>query len=233
MATGGNLRAALALAAAALLAACATAQMPPGTFGGSRPTFTAVKSDLPYIRCGVCEALAKNAYRQVKAAREALRPGKKARARCRRCAGPAWACCRQVCRSLGRRGRLARKVRVSAHRMAPACHCCARASVHRAPASGPRWTSPARRAIEHAPSRLLRLSLGTVCNLLCCTVRSSSSAAWRRRTAQQLELTAPICRGAASPTLAAARGGSSGQCVSPVRPRRARPRAGRRSARAA
>jgi hypothetical protein len=90
MATGGNLRAALALAAAALLAACARAQMPPGTFGGSRLTFTAVKSDLPYIRCGVCEALAKNAYRQVKTAREALRPGKKVRARCRRCAGPAW-----------------------------------------------------------------------------------------------------------------------------------------------
>ncbi|KAK9833297.1 hypothetical protein WJX81_004369 [Elliptochloris bilobata] len=51
--------------------------MPPGSFGGSRPTHTAVKSDIPYIKCGVCEALAKNAYRQVKTARDALRPGKK------------------------------------------------------------------------------------------------------------------------------------------------------------
>ena len=68
-----------ALAALALLAASVAAQMPPGQFGGSWPTFTAVKSDIPYIKCGVCEALAKNAYRQVKTARDALRPGKKAR----------------------------------------------------------------------------------------------------------------------------------------------------------
>ena len=67
------------LAATALLAASVAAQMPPGQFGGSRPTFTAVKSDIPYIKCGVCEALAKNAYRQVKTARDALRPGKKVR----------------------------------------------------------------------------------------------------------------------------------------------------------
>lgn len=69
----------LPLAALALLAASVAAQMPPGQFGGSRPTFTAVKSDIPYIKCGVCEALAKNAYRQVKTARDALRPGKKVR----------------------------------------------------------------------------------------------------------------------------------------------------------
>ena len=68
-----------ALAALALLAASVAGQMPPGQFGGGRPSFTAVKSDIPYIECGVCEALAKNAYRQVKTARDALRPGKKVR----------------------------------------------------------------------------------------------------------------------------------------------------------
>ena len=67
----------LALAVFALLAASVAGQMPPGQFGGSRPTFTAVKTDIPYIKCGVCETLAKNAYRQVKTARDALRPGKK------------------------------------------------------------------------------------------------------------------------------------------------------------
>ena len=67
----------LALAVLALLAASVAGQMPPGQFGGSRPTFTAVKTDIPYIKCGVCETLAKNAYRQVKTARDALRPGKK------------------------------------------------------------------------------------------------------------------------------------------------------------
>ena len=70
----------VALAATALLAAGVAGQMPPGQFGGSRPSYTAVKSDIPYIKCGVCEALAKNAYRQVKTARDALRPGKKVRA---------------------------------------------------------------------------------------------------------------------------------------------------------
>ena len=50
-----------------------------GQFGGPAPTpsIPPVKSDLPFIRCGVCEALAKNAYRQVKAARDKLKPGKK------------------------------------------------------------------------------------------------------------------------------------------------------------
>ena len=50
-----------------------------GQFGGPPPTpsIPPVKSDLPFIRCGVCEALAKNAYRQVKAARDKLKPGKK------------------------------------------------------------------------------------------------------------------------------------------------------------
>ena len=50
-----------------------------GQFGGPAPTpsIPPVKSDLPYIRCGVCEALAKNAYRQVKAAQGELKPGKK------------------------------------------------------------------------------------------------------------------------------------------------------------
>jgi hypothetical protein len=36
-----------------------------------------VISDIKYIKCGVCEALAKNAYRQVKAMHEDLPPGKK------------------------------------------------------------------------------------------------------------------------------------------------------------
>jgi hypothetical protein len=69
------------LCCAALLAACLL--LPPARtqFGGpsSPPAVPPVKSDLPYIRCGACEALAKNAYRQVKAARDALKPGKKAR----------------------------------------------------------------------------------------------------------------------------------------------------------
>lgn len=60
-----------ALLALALLATQASAQ-----FGGEPDAFP-VKSDLPYIRCGVCEAVGKNAYRQVKAARDALKPGKK------------------------------------------------------------------------------------------------------------------------------------------------------------
>ncbi|KAK9805670.1 hypothetical protein WJX72_011115 [[Myrmecia] bisecta] len=47
-------------------------------FGDSRkPPAAAVKSDIKYINCQVCELLAKNAYRQVKAARDALKPGKK------------------------------------------------------------------------------------------------------------------------------------------------------------
>ena len=51
-----------------------------GQFGGmpaSRPEPKAVKADVPYISCQVCELVAKNAYRQVKAKRDALKPGKK------------------------------------------------------------------------------------------------------------------------------------------------------------
>ena len=50
-----------------------------GGFGGpaAKEAIPAVKSDLPYIRCSVCEALAKNAYRQIKAAKDAQKPGKK------------------------------------------------------------------------------------------------------------------------------------------------------------
>ncbi len=49
--------------------------------GGSEPV-PAVKSDLPYIRCGACEALAKNAYRQIKTIKDAQKPGKKVQALC-------------------------------------------------------------------------------------------------------------------------------------------------------
>ena len=50
-----------------------------GGFGGPAggDPIPAVKSDLPYIRCGACEALAKNAYRQIKALKDAQKPGKK------------------------------------------------------------------------------------------------------------------------------------------------------------
>lgn len=48
--------------------------MPPG-----RAAAKAVKSDVQYIECQVCELLAKNAYRQVKAKRDQLKPGKKVR----------------------------------------------------------------------------------------------------------------------------------------------------------
>ena len=52
-----------------------------GGFGGpaGADPIPAVKSDLPYIRCGACEALAKNAYRQIKALKDAQKPGKKVR----------------------------------------------------------------------------------------------------------------------------------------------------------
>lgn len=39
----------------------------------------AVKSDVQYIRCGVCEEMTRNIYRSVKAMREELKPGKKVR----------------------------------------------------------------------------------------------------------------------------------------------------------
>jgi hypothetical protein len=227
MATGGNLRvarAALALAAAALLAACVAAQMPPGAFGGSRPTFTAVKSDLPYIRCGVCEALAKNAYRQVKTAREALRPGKKVRARGRCCAGPA---CPlppgvQVAREARLPGQGVRGER-------PPYGTCVSLLCTCLGTPGPSF-GPALDAclpgepVERVPSRRCRLLLGTVCTLLCCT---SSSAAWLRHTAQLLEVTARTRRGAASPTLAAAKGGRAASAPAPCdRAERGRARGG-------
>ncbi len=54
-----------------------------GGFGGpaAKEAAPAVKSDLPYIRCGACEALAKNAYRQIKALKDAQKHGKKVRCR--------------------------------------------------------------------------------------------------------------------------------------------------------
>lgn len=60
-----------------LAVAAVTAQfgMPPG-----KQEAKPVKSDIQYIRCQVCELLAKNAYRQVKAQRDALKPGKKVEA---------------------------------------------------------------------------------------------------------------------------------------------------------
>lgn len=67
-----------ALTLLALCATCCDAQFGGMGMGmGGEPEATAVKSDLPYIRCQVCETLAKNAYRQVKTAQDALKPGKK------------------------------------------------------------------------------------------------------------------------------------------------------------
>ena len=42
-----------------------------------KPAAAARKEDIKYIKCQACEALAKHALRQVKAAREDLKPGKK------------------------------------------------------------------------------------------------------------------------------------------------------------
>ena len=73
-------------AALACLLACLAAILAPSRaqFGGmggpQQPTFKAVKSDLPFIRCQVCEQLAKAAVRQVKTARDEVKPGKKVRA---------------------------------------------------------------------------------------------------------------------------------------------------------
>ena len=36
-----------------------------------------MKSDIKYIKCEVCQLVAKHAYRQVKAAEKELKPGKK------------------------------------------------------------------------------------------------------------------------------------------------------------
>ena len=62
----------------AVLMCTATAQ---GQFGGpgAKASAKAVKSDVKYIRCQVCEAIAKHAIREVKAMREELKPGKKVR----------------------------------------------------------------------------------------------------------------------------------------------------------
>ena len=59
-----------------LLAVTAQAQF--GGMGGpQQPAFKPVKSDIPYIKCQVCEQMAKAAFRQVKAARDAVKPGHK------------------------------------------------------------------------------------------------------------------------------------------------------------
>ena len=44
-----------------------------------KPAAVARKEDVKYIKCQTCEALAKHALRQVKAARDGLKPGKKVR----------------------------------------------------------------------------------------------------------------------------------------------------------
>ena len=60
----------------AVLICTATVQ---GQFGGpaAKPAAKAVKSDVKYIKCQVCEAIAKHAIREVKTMREQLKPGKK------------------------------------------------------------------------------------------------------------------------------------------------------------
>ena len=50
-----------------------------GMGGPQQPTFKPVKSDVPFIKCAVCEQLAKAAIRQTKAARDEVKPGKKVR----------------------------------------------------------------------------------------------------------------------------------------------------------
>ena len=56
----------------ACFAFCAVAD-----FNPSKPPAKPVKSDIKYIKCQVCELLAKNAYRQVNDMKKALRPNKK------------------------------------------------------------------------------------------------------------------------------------------------------------
>lgn len=46
-------------------------------FNPSKPPAKPVKSDIQYIKCQVCELLAKNAYRQVNDMKKALRPNQK------------------------------------------------------------------------------------------------------------------------------------------------------------
>ena len=64
------------LALAVALVASASAQFG-GRGGPAQPEATAVKSDIKYIKCEVCQLVAKHAYRQVKAAEKELKPGKK------------------------------------------------------------------------------------------------------------------------------------------------------------
>ena len=54
------------------MSSCALAQ-----FNPSKPPEKPVKSDIKYIKCQVCELLAKNAYRQVHDLQKALKPNKK------------------------------------------------------------------------------------------------------------------------------------------------------------
>ena len=64
------------LASVVTFVASANAQF--GGLGGpAQPEATAVKSDIKYIKCEVCQLVAKHAYRQVKAAETELKPGKK------------------------------------------------------------------------------------------------------------------------------------------------------------
>lgn len=56
----------------ACFAFCALAQ-----FNPSKPAAKPVKSDIKYIKCQVCELLAKNAYRQVNDMKKAVKPNKK------------------------------------------------------------------------------------------------------------------------------------------------------------
>ncbi len=55
-----------------VLSSCVLAQ-----FNPSKPPAKPVKSDIKYIKCQVCELLAKNAYRQVNDLQKTLKPNKK------------------------------------------------------------------------------------------------------------------------------------------------------------
>lgn len=62
---------------ASVLACSAQMGMDMGNY--EEPKAPAVKADLPYIRCSVCQEVAKEAYRMIKAMRDALKPGQKVR----------------------------------------------------------------------------------------------------------------------------------------------------------
>ena len=55
-----------------VIAYCCSAQ-----FNPSKPAAKPIKSDIKYIKCQVCELLAKNAYRQVHDLKKSLKPDKK------------------------------------------------------------------------------------------------------------------------------------------------------------